>query len=215
MKDLFIKKMDVKKTVGLEEANHLIEAQAIAHPVQELNWKDYPYLPGVSFRIGHVGNGIWLKYYVAEKYILARETRTNGDVYKDSCVEFFISFDETNYYNFECKAIGTIHLAYGPDRNNRKFVPEATVQKIETFSSLGNQPFHEKKGEFHWEILVRIPLECFAFSDMNTLSGRKAKGNFYKCGDETSEPHFISWNPIRTETPDFHQPGFFGNLVFE
>src|SRR6056297_1531811 len=99
MKDLFIKKMEVKKTPGLEETNHLIEKQAIAHPIQELNWKNYPYLPGVAFRIGHVGNGIWLKYYVAEKYILARETRTNGDVYKDSCVEFFISFDETNYYN--------------------------------------------------------------------------------------------------------------------
>ena len=43
----------------------------------------------------------------------------------------------------------------------------------------------------------------------------KAIGNFYKCGDETSKPHFVTWNPVGTETPDYHQSAYFGELSFE
>ena len=42
-----------------------------------------------------------------------------------------------------------------------------------------------------------------------------AKGNFYKCGDMLSKPHFLSWNPIDTPSPDFHVPASFGLLTFE
>ncbi len=41
------------------------------------------------------------------------------------------------------------------------------------------------------------------------------KANFYKCGDELQTPHFLSWNPIEIEKPDFHRPDFFGTLRFE
>ena len=40
----------------------------------------------------------------------------------------------------------------------------------------------------------------------------KLLGNFYKCGDATEMPHYLSWNPIQTERPDFHRPEFFGEL---
>ncbi|MCF6356434.1 MAG: hypothetical protein L3J54_01390 [Draconibacterium sp.] len=56
-----------------------------------------------------------------EKNILAREPRTNGEVYKDSTVEFFISVDEKNYYNFEFSCIGVTHLAEREISNNRNF----------------------------------------------------------------------------------------------
>jgi len=38
--------------------------------------------------------------------------------------------------------------------------------------------------------------------------GRLFKANFYKCGDELPLPHYLSWNPIYTETPDFYRPDF-------
>jgi hypothetical protein len=46
------------------------------------------------------------------------------------------------------------------------------------------------------------------------LSGQAWRGNFYKCGDETSHPHWGMWAPIR-EGFTFHQPRFFGTLHFE
>lgn len=38
--------------------------------------------------------------------------------------------------------------------------------------------------------------------------------NLFKCGDELSHPHFLSWQPIRTEKPDFHRPEFFAQVRF-
>jgi hypothetical protein len=28
-------------------------------------------------------------------------------------------------------------------------------------------------------------------------------------------PHYVTWNPIKTEKPDFHQPSYFGLLKFK
>ncbi|MBQ2588055.1 MAG: hypothetical protein II576_02230 [Prevotella sp.] len=29
--------------------------------------------------------------------------------------------------------------------------------------------------------------------------------NIYKCGHKLYETHFLSWNPMTSTTPDFHQ----------
>lgn len=215
MNHLFIKQLEVNQPVSLSEAGNILEKQTVSGFINIVNWKKFNYQPKVAFRIGHIQNEIWLAYYVNEKYILARETKTNGDVYKDSCVEFFISPDGKNYYNFEFNCIGTIHLAYGPGRGNRRFVDTGIIKKIEIKSSLGNQPFEEKTGNFEWKLMVRIPVECFAFSDIKSLNSLKATANFYKCADGSSEPHYITWNPVETENPDYHRPEYFGKIFFE
>lgn len=215
MAELIIPKISTDKAIDIEEAEQLLENKAELEEINQINWKNFPYQPGVKFRIAHTGNEIWLKYYVHEKNILAKETRTNGNVYKDSCVEFFISFDGKNYYNFEFNGIGTIHLAYGPGRKDRKFVNPGMVSKIETRPSLGRLPFDEKSGEFDWELMIRIPMVSFAFNFIDTFEKVKAKGNFYKCGDDTSEPHFVTWNPVKTDQPDYHRPEYFGKIKFD
>jgi len=215
MKDLFIKKIELSKNAELNEAAHILETKAVTNPIDVINWENYSYRPDLKFRIGHTEKEIWLKYYVKEEHILARETNTNGAVHKDSCVEFFISVDGKNYYNLEINCIGTIHLAHGPDRNNRKFVDPKTIEKIEVSSTLGNEPFEERSGNFEWEMMVCFPIECFAFDKINALGGRKATANFYKCGDDTTKPHFVTWNPVGTENPDYHRPEYFGKVEFE
>jgi hypothetical protein len=180
-----------------------------------VNWKEFPYKPEVKFQISHTGDSIHIRYCIKEKYVRALETRMNGEVYKDSCVEFFISFDGKNYYNFEFNCIGTVHLAYGSGRDNRRFVDPERINHIEIVSSLGNKPFDERKGHFEWELEARIPVLCFMFDEIDNLSGMEASANFYKCGDGTSEPHYITWNPVKTKNPDYHQLRFFGEIYFE
>lgn len=215
MEKLFIKEIKIKKPVTFAEAEHLLEQHSVTHTIGNLNWKEFSYKPEVRFRIAHISNEIWLKYYVKEKYVKAIETRTNGDVYKDTCVEFFIAPTGKNYYNFEISCIGTIHLAYGKGRNGRKFVDPDMIAKIERVSTLGNQPFEEKSGNFDWEIMIRIPVEVLTYSKIKSLSGLKGTANFYKCGDETSIPHYVTWNPVKTKEPDYHRPEFFGQIQFE
>ncbi len=215
MKELFIKRIKTEQSVTLSEISHLLDTRTDSTPVDTINWPVFNYQPKVNFRIGHTNREIWLKFEVQEKYILARETRTNGEVYKDSCVEFFISVDGKNYYNFEFSCIGTIHLAHGAGRGNRRFVDPEIIRKIEIESTLGNQPFEEKTGNFVWEMTIRIPVECLAFDPLQSLAGLKGTANFYKCGDGSSMPHYITWNPINTESPDYHRPEFFGKILFE
>lgn len=215
MKELYIKKLKPGNRTSLAEAEQMLEKQTVSHRIDVINWKEFGYKPVVAFRIGHTGKEIWLKYYVTEKYIIARETKINGAVHKDSCVEFFVSPDGKNYYNFEFNCIGITHLAYGPGRGNRKFTDPEIIRKIEIRSTLGSEPFEEKTGSFEWEMMIRIPLECFAFDPLIRFDGIKGTANFYKCGDDSSEPHYLTWNPVLTEKPDYHRPEFFGRIQFE
>jgi hypothetical protein len=183
--------------------------------IDTLNWDEYSYKPAIGLKIAHSSNAVLLKFDVREKYIRALETQINGKVHKDSTVEFFISLDGENYYNFEFSCIGTIHVGYGPGRKDRERISPEILKKIEIVSSLGNQPFEEKTGDFQWQMVIKIPIECFVFDNLIAFDGVKATANFYKCGDETSEPHFVTWNPVKTATPDYHRPEFFAPIEFE
>lgn len=185
------------------------------HPIECVNWKEFSYKPEVQFKITNDEQLIYLQFNVREKYIRAEETTINGDVYKDSCVEFFISPRANgNYYNFEFSCIGVPHVAYGPDRYQRIKLPVEIIEQIKIKSSLGVEPFAEKQGDFSWKLNVEIPISCFIYDGLKSFAGLRARANFYKCGDATSEPHFLSWSPIETENPDFHQYSFLGNLLF-
>ena len=215
MPTLLIKKITHAEPVSSKEVRAYLEADTDEIPVACINWPQYSYCPKVSFRIGHVQTELWLTFSVAEERIRALETRTQGAVHKDSCVEFFISFDGTNYYNFEFNCIGTPHLAYGPDRNARKLVPLPLMKRMAIDSSLGIRPFEEKAGGFEWALTVRIPVACFAFDTITVLSGIQATANYYKVGSGLSVPHYVTWNPVSTATPDYHRPEFFGAIRFE
>ncbi|WP_320113581.1 carbohydrate-binding family 9-like protein [Draconibacterium orientale] len=216
MKNLTVTKINTTSSLSVQEAALLLEKNTKTELIDILNWeKAFPYKPDIKFRIAHTGNEIWLKFYVREKNILAQETKINGDVYKDSTVEFFISIDGTNYYNFEFNCIGTPHVGYGPGRGNRTPILPEVLKQIDIESSLGNEPFAEKSGDFSWEMMICIPTQCFAFDKVQSLNGLEAKANFYKCGDETSDPHFVTWNAIDTENPDYHRPEFFAPVKFE
>ncbi len=216
-KKLVVKEIDYRGEASLEEVSELLEAQTELHAISLVNWDAFSYVPTVKFRIARHRNDIWLKYYVTEENILAQHTDTNSAVSKDSCVEFF--FDpqrDGNYYNFEFNCIGTIHLAYGPGRHNREYVDPGLIHEhVQTKSSLGDRPFAEKKGGHTWEMTIVIPAEVLTHNKGITLKGLHARSNFYKCGDETSRKHYVTWNPIKTEKPDYHRPEYFGDLVFE
>ncbi|TKG96128.1 hypothetical protein EYV94_07535 [Puteibacter caeruleilacunae] len=218
-KPMGIKVVKVKtdlEVMSAELAGKLLEKQTSVNFIDKINWDEYPYKPEVKFRIGHTDSEVLVKFYVREKNILAQETKINGDVYKDSCVEFFLSpLADGNYYNFEFSCIGTPHVGYGEGRHNRIPVPNDKVELIQVESSLGSEPFAEKQGDYSWELTVVIPKEVMVNNSLDSLNGLQAKGNFYKCGDETSDMHFVTWNPVGTEGPDYHQYGFFGDLDFE
>ena len=215
MKPLLIYQIDYRKQLDIVLAEELLESKTEIQVIEKINWTEFSYKPKVKFRIAYCQDNILLKYYVNEENIMAKETKVNGDVYKDSCVEFFISPNQDDiYYNFEFNCIGIPHVGHGRVGTKRALINPEILKSITTKSSLGNQPFDEKTGGYQWEIMIMIPKECFVYDKNIIFNGLKANANFYKCGDGTSNPHFVSWNPVETKEPNFHQPKYFGNILF-
>ena len=215
-KKLLVRNINYEDYIDIEKAEQLLDAYAEYELIDTVNWKDFPYNPTVKFKIAYSQNQLLLKFCINEETIRAKETQINGDVYKDSCVEFFISPDRNSYYyNFEFNCIGVIYAAHGQPGKDRTLLNPEIIKLIKVKSSLGNKSFEERKGGHQWDIVIVIPKECFVFDSSLVFGGLNSAANFYKCGDETHIPHFISWNPIKTISPDFHQPIFFGELQFE
>jgi hypothetical protein len=169
--------------------------------------------PEVGFNIGHGNDALYLKFYVKENHFRATYQQTNDPVYKDSCVEFFIGFDEDNtYYNFEFNAIGTTLVGYGSP-GNREHLSVSLIQNIKRFAS--NKTVQGDSLPFEWELSLSIPFNLFYKHSISTLKGTTCRANFYKCGDELPEPHFLSWNNIISDKPNFHLPQYFGTLQFQ
>ena len=66
-----------------------------------------------------------------------------------------------------------------------------------------------------WEATLEGSFNVFFKHSDFLPDGKEITANFYKCGDDLTVPHFVSWNPIKTEKPDFHRPEFFGKLKFK
>jgi len=135
-------------------------------------------------------------------------------VHEDSCVEFFCRLPENDFYtNFEFNCIGTCSASKRRARKT-EVVPfnVSEMQTIKRFPSIGTKSFNELQGIFEWELTVEIPFKLIGIDPLNLPE--KLWANFYKCADATDSPHYVSWNPVKTEKPDFHQPEFFGELYF-
>lgn len=214
MKKLLIPKIDI--TASDIEAVSRKLAELPANKIDTINWADaYPSKPEVSFRIAHNGDNILLQYTVHENEILAVVTEDNGEVWTDSCVEFFITLDDAHYYNAEFTCIGKALLGYRDFSGKALHGSEAVMKSIKRLSSLGTENKAKEQGDFHWTLTLVIPRTAYWESDIKTFDGLKARGNFYKCGDNLTTPHFVSWAEIDTPNPSFHQPKFFGELEFE
>jgi len=64
-----------------------------------------------------------------------------------------------------------------------------------------------------WRMGLYIPFQTLA-KYCGAAAFRRCvwKGNFYKCADKSSHPHWGAWRAV--EPLNFHQPKFFGALRF-
>ena len=200
---------------SLEEISEKLDEQKGRLLIDTINWKGYSYKPDVALSIAYSENEIFLKYYITENYFKAEKTVSNQKVCEDSCVEFFVSpEDDGLYYNMEFNAIGTCFLGFGTNRETSKRGAPEVISKIRRLTTAGTEPIFEKTGEYAWQITIAIPFDVFFNHDVKDLKGKIFRANFYKCGDKLTVPHYVTWNPVGTKEPDYHQPQHFGLLRF-
>ncbi len=188
--------------------------QNTIHNINHNPW-NYEFSGEVDFNIAYSDAGILLKFNVIEENVLARFTKANDPVYKDSCVEFFMALDnESSYYNFEFNCTGTCLAGYGKSAIDRQLLSIEKIKQIEVTSSFKSLIFKEKEM-VNWQLTILIPNQTFQFHTINNFNEHEANVNFYKCGDDLPKPHYLCWNPIiDTAQPNFHLPNYFGKAIF-
>lgn len=213
MKSISIPYLPEMEKLPLDQAASFAEENGAGLSVETLNWPHlFNYRPITSVFAGRTKTHLILLYRVHGNCLRAATTHDNGNVHEDSCVEFFVNpAGDDIYYNFEFNCAGVCkaarHLA---TRDNFEYLTPDEMQSIERWSSLGNRAFNELNGLFSWDLAVKIPFSVMGLNPENLPE--KITGNFYKCADATCQPHYVTWNPVKTERPDFHRPEFFGEI---
>ncbi|MDL2256342.1 hypothetical protein LJC38_07135 [Parabacteroides sp. OttesenSCG-928-K15] len=213
MRKLKVPYLPTLDLLDMASVGFVMENKAQREYIDVINWDSYPYKPIVVVDIARTDDNLYLRYFVKGNSLKALFAEDGSPVYQDSCVEFFMQKEgEAEYINFEFNCIGTSDTSRRLSRSEAKSLTPEEYASIRRLSSLEKKTFEEKKGIYSWELLVSIPFSVMGLDGHNLPE--KIKGNFYKCADETEFPHFVSWNPIGTENPDFHRPEYFGEIYF-
>jgi hypothetical protein len=186
----------------------LVSTGAVIH-IDQINWIQFPHKLDVTVYVGHCNKKLWLHYVVGNDFVRAINHNDQEPVWQDSCVEFFIKLGG-EYRIFEFNSLGVCLSAIGSDRHARKPLDEANLKQITRWPSLKSESLPSEDHLSDWSLTIAIPLDLIGLETEN-----KFMANFYKCGDETKVPHYISWSPIKTSSPDFHRPEYFSRLELE
>jgi len=147
---------------------------------------------------------------------LAVYTQFGDPVYLDSCMEFFAAWDNESYVNIESNSLGTLCSQFGKTQKNRKPITDF-LSMDEIFEV---NPMVEDE---YWTLTMELPVEKLQKLYGNALdfdtfiSGYTFTGNFYKIGSDavTGVRHYGMWTEVMGNTPNFHQPEYFGIFVME
>jgi hypothetical protein len=163
----------------------------------------------VYVKNGSEENGLYVHLFCDEKHPVSVETKPDGMVWLDSCMEFFFSLhdagvEDNRFVNFECNSLGVSYIGFGIV-GDRVFLRDIGVERFPVQVSI------EEDG---WHVFTFIPegdlKKMFDLTDVN--EGTVMTGNFNKC-DENANAPFGTWSPVYTPQPDFHRPDFFGRIV--
>lgn len=176
--------------------------------------------PVVNAKMMYNDDSLWIIFKVEDRYVRSVATEVNGRVWEDSCVEFFFSPDLNKpmaYFNLEMNAGGVPLFHYkDPDRPEAGLPSIEDTQKITRAGSLPAVIDPEIVAPTTWTMEYRLPLEIIRKKSeaAQTARGVRWHANFYKCGDKTSSPHWITWAKVEHPVPNFHLPAFFGVIEF-
>ena len=198
-----------------EEFDMAMETGASKSFIGEACWKkEFPYCPDTAFSIARSKTHIAILYHVRGLDLRALALEDNGPVWEDSCCEFFIADpSDGTYYNFEMNCIGTLLGAKRKSRTECTHFPSSELSRVVRHSTLARKARELEGKIFGWSVGMCIPMDLIGINPQNLPSS--AKANFYKCGDKTAHPHFLSWNRIEAPAPDFHRPDQFGEIIFQ
>lgn len=166
-------------------------------------------------------DALFVFFKVEDRYVRAVAKQDQDNVFEDSCVEFFFTPGpdvSKGYFNLEMNCGGTMLFHFQTQRGkDRVIISQKECESIFRSSSLPRRVDPEIKGPCTWFVSYRLCVSLLKHYTkvMQPRPGIEWRANFYKCGDGTSHPHWLTWAPVDGPKPDFHRPESFGILEFE
>ncbi len=179
--------------------------------------------PRTFARLLYDAAGIHGCFLVQDRYVRCLRTEYGSDVWKDSCVEFFVQPKaDAGYFNFEFNCGGAFLCSYivDPMRTADGFkqftkIPAEVAQQVRVRASLPRVVEPEISVPVDWHLQFFVPftvLEKYV-GPLGEVAGQTWRGNFFKCAEDNSHPHWAAWSLV--DELNFHLPRCFGTLRFE
>jgi hypothetical protein len=198
--------------------------QAVEDRISLFHPRGSDHRPEVRFKGLYDDIGIYVRFDVKDRYILSKYTQYQDSVCRDSCVEFFVRpREDRGYFNFEINCGGTMLLYYiedatpGPNGFAKwRQVTAEDARSIRIEHTMPKQVVPELTVPTNWQIGLFVPYSLFEtyMGPIPHAPGAVWRGNFYKCADGCSHPHWGYWAEVG-EPLNFHKPERFAPLRFE
>ena len=177
--------------------------------------------PNVQAKLLYNTDYIYVIFRVEDRYLRAITTENHGPVWEDSCVEFFFTPEmeaEKGYFNLETNCLGTILFRHQdkPETNTKKLKPDEMAELEIAHSLTGEVIDPEITNPVTWTLEYHVPVNIIDryHSVVKPSPGVKWRANFFKCAENNSNPHWITWSLIENGKLNFHQPEYFGIIEF-
>jgi len=179
--------------------------------------------PRARARVLYDEQALYGGFVVEDCFVRCVHEGFQAAVCRDSCVEFFFKpHVGPGYFNFEFNCGGAFLAYYVLDcrrvgDEGLAHVEPLSVEQcrqVKVWHSLPSRIEPEIATPVQWTVQFAIPLAILEdyTGPFDGLKGKQWTGNFYKCGDETSHPHWASWVPV--DELNFHLPQCFQTLNF-
>ena len=177
------------------------------------------HFPKTEVKIAYDDVAIYVMFRVEDRYVRAMAAKHQDSVCGDSCVEFFFtpgSDLSKGYFNLEMNCGGTMLFHFHPGGKERIEVPGSDCEKIAITHSLPRIIDPEIRESVTWAVGYAIPTALLSrYCPVSKPQPHALwRANFYKCADNTSHPHWLTWSPVDYPKPNFHLPQSFGVLEF-
>lgn len=179
------------------------------------------HFPLAEVKVAYDDLSVSVMFQVADRYVRAVAKDHQGNVWEDSCVEFFFTPGPDvakGYFNLEMNCGGTLLFHFQPGAGKDRIV--LSKKECDQIRCTHSQPCivdPEIDKPVTWTVAYAIPIALLKkYCPVTTPAPNvEWRANFYKCGDKTSHPHWLTWAPVDSLKPNFHLPESFGILAFE
>lgn len=192
----------IQKTAGRPDWSGIEQA-----PIDQCLWRPCGQIRAYA-QLAYDDSRLYVHLHAEEKQIRAENSGLLDQPCQDSCLELFLSaaVQDARYLNIELNPNLCLYFGFGTGREDRMrlLLPDGA-------GSLHAECARTADG---WDVTYELPFKLLRLFFPEFAPSGTIRGNFYKCGDLTAQEHYLAWNRVDAECPDFHRPEYFGTMSF-